>query len=131
MIQWILRILSAPTMTTTMVRIMLQSNFVLFEGFGAAGGVVVVLESSSAGGVDGSFAAGSDSFATGGNGGSTKSIASMVGIGAGFGGFAATPFANMSPGMIGSIVNGRSAFGSAHFVSAAEKIIRLRLRGAS
>lgn len=116
MIQWILRILSAPTMAT-MVRSMLPFNFVLFEGFAAAGAVLVVAESLSAGG-DVSFAAGSDSFATGGNGGSTKSLASMVGIGAGFGGFAATPFANISPGMIGSIVNGRLAFGSAHFVSA-------------
>lgn len=109
--------LSAPTMTITMVRIMLPSNFVLFEGFGAAGVVVLLVESASAG-VDVSFAVGSDSFATGGNGGSTKSIVSMVGIGAGFGGFAATPFANISPGMIGSIVNGRFASGSAHFVSA-------------
>lgn len=49
----------------------------------------------------------------------------MVGRGAGLGGFAATPFVSMSPGMIGSMVYGRLAFGFAHLVSAAEKIVKL------
>lgn len=86
-----------------MMRPTLPTNFSLVEDFGAAGGVAVASEAG--GDVE------SGILATGGSGGSTTSLVSMGGTtGAASGGFAATAFVNMSPGMIGNMLYGRSAF---------------------
>lgn len=110
---------STPTIAATM-RPVLLAVFVLCDFVGAgAGGDLGPDSEGDAGG-------GAEILATGGSAGSSTSAFWRRGTrGAASGGFAVIRLLNMSPGLMGSIVYGRSAFGLEHGDPAAAKDSKL------